>query len=83
MKTAPLCLLGSLLLVGGLANPVVANEANGQSAATADQALAQEQTYLQTVSATYSVQVAADENLPLQFRSTERPKGQKLLKLSF
>lgn len=84
MKAASLCLMGSLLL-GGLANPVVAAEptAKPSAPAAADQDIAREQTHLQTVSSSYSVQVADDENLPLQFRNTERPKGQTLLNLSF
>ena len=82
MKAAFLCLMGSLLL-GGMANPVVAAEPSAQPAAPAEQDIAREQTHLQAVSATYSVQVADDENLPLQFRTSERPKGQKLLNLSF
>jgi len=84
MKAASLCLMGSLLLVG-LANPVVAAEptAKPAAAAAAEQDIAREQSHLQTVSSSYSVQVADDENLPLQFRTTERPKGQKLLNLSF
>ena len=84
MKAASLCLLGSLVLVG-LANPAVAAEPSPMPAAAlaADQDIAREQTHLQTVSSGYSVQVADDENLPLQFRNTERPKGQTLLNLSF
>lgn len=82
MNAASLSLMGSLLL-GGLALPAVAAEPTAQHPAAADQDIAREQTHLQTVSATYSVQVADDENLPLQFRGSERPKGQKLLNLSF
>lgn len=82
MKAASLCLMGSLLL-GGLALPSVAAEPRAQLRGAADQDIAREQTHLQSVSATYSVQVADDENLPLQFRGSERPKGQKLLNLSF
>lgn len=63
------------MILGGLALPAAANPSS--------QAIDAEQAHLQAVSAAYSVQVADDENLPLQLRSTERPKGQNLLKLSF
>ena len=64
-----------MILGGGLALPAAANPSA--------QAMDAEQSHLQAVSAAYSVQVADDENLPLPLRSTERPKGQNLLKLSF
>ncbi len=84
MTSAALAVVGSLLLCGW-ACPVTAAEPMPRSGASVavDQDIAREQTHLQTVSSTYSVQVADDENLPLQFRSTERPKGQKLLNLNF
>ena len=86
MTSAAFAVAASLLL-GGLAAPVLAAEPvprSGSSAtAAAELDIAQEQSHLQTVSASYSVQVADDDNLPLQFRGSERPKGQKLLNLSF
>lgn len=75
----------SLLILGGMALPAAANPSQSQvaSAQSSERAIAAEQAHLQTVSSAYSVQVADDENLPVQLRSTERPKGQNLLKLSF
>ena len=85
MKPAVLCAAASLLALGGMVLPACANESKSQiaSAQASQQAIAAEQAHLQTVSAAYSVQVTGDENLPLQLRSTERPKGQNLLKLNF
>jgi hypothetical protein len=75
MKPAVCGAAASLMILGGLALPVAANPSA--------QAIDAEQAHLQAVSAAYSVQVADDDNLPLQLRSTERPKGQNRLKLSF
>jgi hypothetical protein len=76
----------ALVLAAASAAPAMAKEP-GAGASTPGpvdhQAIANEQSHLQTVSAGYSVQVAHDENLPLQFRRSDAPKGHNLLNLNF
>lgn len=77
MSSAVRALVWSVLCCG-LAAPVLV-----RPALASELDIAQEQIHLQTVSATYSAVVPADDNLPLQFRGSDRPKGQKLINLSF
>ena len=85
MKTFALAAACSLLVGSGLTLNAKAMEPIQLSTAlpTADHGLLDEQAYMEGASARYSVEVAGDESLPLEFKKPSGPKGYSVLNLSF
>ena len=85
MKTFALAAACSLLVGSGLTQNANAMEPIQLSTAlpTADHGLLDEQAYMEGASARYSVEVAGDESLPLEFKKPSGPKGYSVLNLSF